>query len=45
MKKRLGRANRRAKSVPLWVVLKTNRKLRRSHRMRSWHRSPKIHAR
>jgi len=35
-KLRLGRAMRRAKPVPAWIVAKTLGRVRRSHRSRHW---------
>ncbi len=35
-KNRLIRAGKRARSVPTWVVLKTNRKVRTNPKNRSW---------
>jgi large subunit ribosomal protein L39e len=37
-KRRLARARRRAKAVPLWVVLKTGRRVRVSVKRRHWRR-------
>ena len=36
---RLIKAHRRAKSVPVWVILRTNRRVRRSKKWRTWRRS------
>ncbi|WP_449461670.1 50S ribosomal protein L39e [Tardisphaera miroshnichenkoae] len=41
-KARLAKANRRAEPVPIWVVQKTAGKVRRTRRMRSWRRSPRL---
>lgn len=38
-KMRLVRANRRSKAVPIWVIIRTNRKVRRSKKRRTWRRS------
>ncbi len=37
-KNRLIRAGRRAKSVPTWVIVKTNRHVRNNPRQRHWNR-------
>ncbi|MEM1945390.1 MAG: hypothetical protein QW470_04675 [Candidatus Caldarchaeum sp.] len=39
VKKRLAREMRRAWATPAWVVAKTRRHVRSSHRRRSWRRS------
>jgi len=41
-KARLAKANRRTEPVPAWVVQKTDGRVRRTRRMRSWRRSPKL---
>lgn len=37
-KNRLVRASKRAKSVPTWVIMKTNRKVRTNPKQRDWRR-------
>ncbi|MCS6784506.1 MAG: hypothetical protein RMI43_00825 [Candidatus Caldarchaeum sp.] len=39
VKKRLAKEMRRAWPTPAWVVAKTRRRVRASHRRRSWRRS------
>ncbi len=41
-KKRLARALRRARPVPVWVVMKTMGKVRVSARRRSWRRGGRL---
>jgi large subunit ribosomal protein L39e len=38
-KRRLARAMRRANAVPLWIMLKTGRRVRTSARRRHWRRT------
>ncbi len=35
-KNRLGKAGKRGRSVPTWVIVKTNRKVRTNPQKRSW---------
>ncbi len=35
-KNRLMRANKRARSVPTWVIVRTNRKVRSNPKNRNW---------
>jgi len=42
-KNRLRKATRQAKSVPTWVIVRTNRKVRTNPKQRDWrHRKLKI---
>lgn len=38
MKNRLTKATKRAKSVPTWVIVKTNRRVRSNPKKRAWRR-------
>jgi ribosomal protein L39E len=39
LKKRLASAGKRARAVPAWIVLRTRRRVRFSHRKRNWRTS------
>ncbi|TLX96618.1 MAG: 50S ribosomal protein L39e [Thaumarchaeota archaeon] len=43
-KNRLMKANRETRSVPTWVIVRTNRKVRTNPKHRDW-RHRKLHAR
>lgn len=38
-KVRLAKANRRTRRVPVWIIVKTARRVRRHPKMRFWRRS------
>jgi ribosomal protein L39E len=42
LKKRLAAAGKRARAVPAWIMVRTHRRVRFSHRRRNWRTSGRI---